>query len=446
MIDQAEADVINRARRRIASRLLPFVSVLYLIAIIDRYSVSFAALRMKADMGFSDKTYGFGASLFFLTYVAFEIPGAVIAERWSIRKWIARILVTWGVVTIVTASIHSARQFYAARLFLGAAEASFFPAIIIYLTRWFTLKDRARAIAALYVAAPFASFLGSAVAGWLLPVHWMGIPGWRWLFVSEGVPAVVAGAITVFFLTERPSKATWLPEAERAAITSELAMEQVAKMRLGVVKFWDACKDARLLLLVTGYFFYIMTMVTNTLWMPTFIQRLSHLPAPTVARLMMLPAAAGIAGLLVNSWSSDKSGERKWHTVIPTLCGGFCYLCIPAFAGHIIIVVLLFTLYYCFATSAFASLWAMPTTFLSATTAAATFGLINSIGQMGGFFGPSIVGYLNDSTGSIHRSLLFLASSLLTSAFTLSFLQPASRISREQDTIRQFSPSLSSTE
>lgn len=441
-----DADVINRARRRIAWRLLPFVSVLYLIAMIDRYSVSFAALRMKADMGFSDTIYGFGASLFFVTYVAFEIPGAVIAERWSVRKWIARILVTWGVITILTASIHSARQFYAARLLLGAAEASFFPVIIIYLTRWFTLKDRARAIAAFYTAAPLAAFIGSGTAGWLLPVHWMGIPGWRWLFIIEGVPAILAGAITVFYLTDRPSEANWLPDTERDAVTSEFATEQAANMRFGLVKLRDACKDARLVLLVTGYFFYVMTMVTSNLWMPTFMQRLSHLPAATVARIMMLPAGAAIIGLLVNSWSSDKSGERKWHTVIPTLCGGVCYLCILPSTGHFIIVVLLFTLFYCFATSAFASLWAMPTTFLSQTTAAVAFGLINSIGQMGSFFGPSIVGYLNDSTGSIHRSLLFLACSLLVSAFTLSFLQPASRISREQDTIRQFSPAIETTE
>ncbi len=423
MPDSLAVAVRERTRRRIALRLLPFVFVLYLIGMIDRFNISFAALRMKTDLGFSDSVYGFGASLFFLTYVALEIPGAIVAERWSIRKWIARIMVSWGVITIVTASIQSAHQFYVARLLLGAAEASFFPAIIIYLTRWFTLKDRARAIAAFYAAAPLSAFVGSAIAGWLLPVHWMGISGWRWLFVVEGVPAVVLGVTTLFYLTDRPSEAAWLPEAERSAIVTALAAEHAAKTRLGLLRFWAACKDARLLLLVTGYFFYIMSVVTNTLWMPTFLQRLSHLPAAAVARLIMVPAAAGVAGLFINAWSSDRLAEHKWHTVIPIACGGLCYLLIGMRPATVPTVLLLFAFYYFFATAAFASLWAMPTTFLSEATAAAAFGLINSVGQMGAFFGPSIVGYLNDKTHSIYWSLLFIACSLMASALIFSFVR-----------------------
>jgi sugar phosphate permease len=398
---------------------------------IDRFNVSFAALRMKTDLGFSDSVYGFGASVFFITYVLFEIPGAIVAERWSVRKWIARIMVSWGLITILTTFIHTAGQFYVARLLLGTAEASFFPAIIVYLTRWFTLKDRARAIAALYAASPVSAFIGSAIAGWLLSVHWVGISGWRWLFVIEGVPAVMAGAITLVYLTDRPSEAGWLPHAERSAIVSALARENTAKTKHGRLRFWDACKDLRLLLLVTGYFFYIVTVVSNALWMPTFLQRLSDLPAATVARLVMLPAAAGVVGLLINSWSSDRSGEHKWHTVIPIVCGGCCYLLIDAVAGRLALVVLLFTLYYFFSTAAFPCLWAMPTTFLSETTAAAAFGFINSVGQVGAFFGPSIVGYLNDTTHSIHLSLTFIGSNLLTAGLIFSFIGSAAPDLRE---------------
>jgi len=421
---------LNQARKRIAWRVLPFVFVLYLICVIDRFNISFAALRMKSELGFSDSVYGFGASLFFLTYVALEIPGAIAAERWSIRKWIARIMISWGLITVVTASIHSAAQFYVARLLLGAAEASFFPAIIIYLTRWFTLRDRARAIAAFYAASPLSAFVGSAIASWLLPVHWMGIAGWRWLFVVEGVPAVVLGVTTLFYLTDRPSQAAWLPEAERFAIVSALADEHAAKTGSGLLRFWDACKDPRLLLLVTGYFFYIMAVVTNTLWMPTFLQRLSHLPASAVARLVMVPAAAGVVGLFITSWSSDRLAEHKWHTVIPIACGGLCYSLI-GIGPATVPTVLLLTFYYFFATAAFASLWAMPTTFLSEATAAAAFGLINSVGQMGAFFGPSIVGYLNDATHSIRASVVFIAASLLTSAVSLSFLRSTVPSSQE---------------
>lgn len=210
-------------------------------------------------------------------------------------------------------------------------------------------------------------------------------------FYCRGVPAVAVGVIAAFYLADYPSEAVWLPKEDRSAIVSELAAEHVSKRRLGLVKFRDAFKESRLLLLLAGYFFYIMAIVTNTLWMPTFIQRLSHLPAPTVARLVMIPAAAGVLGLLVNSWNSDKSGERKWHTVVPIVCAGFCYMLISVATNNFSVVMLLFTSYYFFATGAFASLWAIPTTFLSHTTAAAAFGLINSVGQMGGSSAPRLL-------------------------------------------------------
>ena len=416
-------DVHGRARRRIACRFLPFIFLLYFMASIDRFNVSFAALRMKDDLGFSDSIYGLGASLFFVTYVLFEIPGAIVAARWSVRKWIARIMLSWGGITILTAFIHNARESYIARLLLGAAEASFFPAIIIFLTRWFTVRDRTRAIAAFYIGANVSTFVGSAVAGWLLPIHWMGLSGWRWLFIVEGLPAVVLGGITLFYLADYPAEAGWLPEAERAAIAIALACESAAKVKQGSLKFRHFWKDSRLLLIATGYFFYILALVTNSLWIPTFLHRISNLPPATVARFVMLPAAAGIAGVLLNSWSADRSGEHKWHAVIPMFVGGCCYLAIGAFTGHFAVALLLFALFYGLSASALPSIWAMSTIVLSETTAAAAFGLINSIGQTGGFVGPLIVGFLNDKTHSIHWSLGFISSSMLAAAFTLSFLR-----------------------
>jgi MFS transporter, ACS family, tartrate transporter len=435
-VDSAQ-ELHDRARRRIACRLLPFIFFLCLTAMIDRFNISFAALGMKTDLAFSDSVYGLGASLFFVTYVLFEIPGAIVAERWSVRKWTARIMLSWGVITILTAFIHNAREFYVARLLLGTAEASFFPGIIIYLTRWFTVKDRARAIAAFYIASPISAFVGSAAAGWLLPIHWMGLSGWRWLFMVEGLPAVVLGAITPFYLTDYPAEAAWLLEAERVAIASALAGQSAARAKRGSLGFRDAWKDSRLLLIVTGYFFYILSLVTNTLWMPTFLQRLSNLAPATVARFVMLPAAAGVIGVLLNSWSADTSGEHKWHAVIPALAGGCCYLAIGLFARHFAAPLLLFTLFYLCSASAFPSIWAMPTMFLSETTAAAAFALINSIGQTGAFFGPLIVGFLNDKTHSMHGSMVFIASSMLASALTLSFLKPGSTINRETLDLRE---------
>src|SRR6476659_2632130 len=219
------SDVGERAKRRIAYRLLPLVFLIYMVNYIDRVNVSFANLRMSTDLGFSDRVYGLGVGMFYLTYVLFEIPGAIIVERWSARKWIARIMISRGVVTILTGFAHSVTQFYAARFFLGLAEASFFPGMIVYLTHWFCSRDRARAIACFYIAVPTASLIGSPLAGWLLGVHWCSLAGWGWLFILEGVPAIVLGIITVFYLTDWPSQARWLPDEERGWLVRELQTE-----------------------------------------------------------------------------------------------------------------------------------------------------------------------------------------------------------------------------
>ena len=221
-----------RARRRIAYRILPFVFLIYIVNYIDRVNVSFAILRMGADLGLSDRVYGLGVGMFYLTYVLFEIPGVLIIERWSARKWIARIIISWGAVAILTGFVRSAAQFYAARFFLGIAEASFFPRMIVYLTHWFCSRDRGRAIACLYTAVPAASLIGSPIAGWLLGVHWWHLAGWRWLFILEGLPAIVLGIVTIFYLTDWPLQARWLPDNERDWLIGELQAELQAKKRL----------------------------------------------------------------------------------------------------------------------------------------------------------------------------------------------------------------------
>jgi ACS family tartrate transporter-like MFS transporter len=239
-------DVGQRARRRVAYRLLPFVFLLYIVNYIDRVNVSFANLRMSADLGLSDRVYGLGVGMFYITYVFFEIPGAVIVERWSARKWIARIMISWGIVTILTGFVHTATQFYAARFFLGAAESSFFPGMIVYLTHWFCARDRSRAIACLYAANPAAALIGSPLAGWLLGVHWQSLAGWRWLFILEGIPAVVVGAVTYFYMTDRTVQAHWLPDDERDWLIKELEGELQAKNSIRNPTIWEAFGDARI--------------------------------------------------------------------------------------------------------------------------------------------------------------------------------------------------------
>lgn len=315
-----------RARSRIAWRLLPFVFVMYVICQVDRANLSFANLRMSADLGFSDRIYGLGAGVFFIGYVLFEIPGAIIVERWSARKWIARIMISWGLVTILTGFIRSAQQFYLARFFLGVAEASFFPGMIVYLTHWFRSSDRAKAIGFFYAAVPAASVVGSLMANWLLEVHWSGIAGWRWIFIVEGIPPIILGIMTIFYLTDWPAQARWLSKDERDWISNEIASELQAKKKIRNYTISEAVREKRVILLMVPYFLALIGAQASVFWIPTFIKRLSGLPGPKVALWAALPGLVGIAGMLLNSWHSDKTAERRWHTAIPLAVGGVAYL------------------------------------------------------------------------------------------------------------------------
>src|SRR6202048_2561789 len=289
----------QRARRRVSYRLLPFAFLLYIVNYIDRVNVSFANLRMSADLGFSDRVYGLGVGMFYITYVLFEIPGAVIVERWSARKWIARIMISWGIVTILTGFVHSAGQFYAARFFLGVAESSFFPGMIVYLTHWFRLRDRSRAIACLYAAVPTSSLIGSPIAGWVLGVHWWHLAGWRWLFILEGTPAILLGFITVFYLTDWPLQARWLRQAERDWLVGELQTERQAKKRIRDYTIIQAFCDRRILLLTVAWFLALTGALGSIYWIPTFVKRLSGSSDRSVTSLLLVPALIGIAGILI---------------------------------------------------------------------------------------------------------------------------------------------------
>src|ERR1700687_4833580 len=220
------AEVGRRARHRIGRRLLPFLFILYVIAFLDRMNIGAAALQMPRDLGFSDRVIGLGAGIVFLGYVILEIPGALIVERWSARKWIARIVISWGLVTVLMAFIHTAQQFYLVRFFVGAAEAGFLPGVIVYLTHWFRYEDRGKAVAFFYAANPLSYVIGSPIAGLLLGISWLGMRGWRWLFILEGIPAIVFGVITIFYLTDWPAQARWLPADEGAGVIEQLQREK----------------------------------------------------------------------------------------------------------------------------------------------------------------------------------------------------------------------------
>ena len=416
-------ELSSRTRRRIAWRLLPFIFVIFLIDWIDRVNVAYANLRMSAELGFSDKVYGLGVGLFAIGFVIFEIPGALIVERWSARKWIARIMISWGVVTILTGFIHTAPQFYLARFALGLAEASLFPGLIAYLTHWFRAEDRARAISCLYAGIPTAALIGAPVAGLLLPVHWFGISGWRWLFIVEGIPAVLFGVVTILYLTDWPSQAKWLRKEEQDWITSELEAEKTAKKRIRDFTIWQAFSDKRVLLLTLAWFFAASAGNANSYWLPTFVKRLSGLPNSTVTSLLIIPAFASLAGIILNSWHSDKTGERRRHAAIPVLVCGLLYLLVFETQHHFALTMMVFATLGLFLSAGYPVIWSLPSVILCESAAAATFGFINSIGQLGGFVGPYAVGYLNDLTHSLGASFACIGFAYLVSTALLLLLR-----------------------
>jgi len=392
---------------------------MYVVCYVDRANVSFANLRMSTDLGFSDRVYGLGVGMFFIGYVLLEIPGALIVERWSARKWLARIMITWGIATVFNAFVRTPAQFYAARFLVGVSEASFFPGIIVYLTHWFRQADRAKAIASFYAAVPAAAVAGSLVATWLLGVHWQGLAGWRWIFVVEGIGPIILGIITIFFLTDRPEQARWLREDERDWIVDQLENEALVKKQVRDYSISDAFQDKRVLLLVGAYFLGLTPMLANTYWMPVFIKRLSGLPNPKVAILAAFPGLLGIAAMLLNGWHSDRDRERRWHTAVPLFCGAAAYILLSAGTRSFSLAFSLLVLGAGLTFAYLPTFWSIPTMILTESAAAACFGLINSIGQVGGLVGPYVVGHLNDRTGSVLGAFGFIGGCYLMAGIIL---------------------------
>jgi ACS family tartrate transporter-like MFS transporter len=410
-----ESEVAQRARSRIARRLLPFLFLLYVIAFIDRMNVGAAALQMPHDLGFSEGVIGFGAGIFFFGYFLLEIPGALIVERWGARRWIARIMITWGMITVLMAFIQTEHQFYLVRFLVGAAEAGFFPGVIVYLTHWFRYQDRAKAVAVFYAANPISYIIGSPLAGLLLGISWLGMRGWRWLFIIEGIPAVLFGVVTVFYLTDWPYKASWLPTDEQDWITSELEREKEAKKRIRSYSIWEALRHRDVVLLTLCYFGAMTGSYGIAFWLPTILKRISGKSDLKVSLLAALPYIAAFIVQQVNGWHSDRTCERRWHAALPVFLCGVALAFAVVYRDNPTVSILLFIV----AGGAFYGFqpcfWAVPTLFLSESAAAASIGLINAVGNLGGFVGPLVMGYLAGRTHSFAPGLLYLVASLFAS-------------------------------
>ncbi len=424
----------ERARRRIALRILPYLFFLYIIAYLDRVNVSYAALQMKSALNFTDAVLGFGAGIFFIGYFILEIPGALAVERWSARKLITGIMISWGLVTVLTAVAKTAHQYYVARFLLGAAEAAFFPGLIVYLTHWFRYEDRAKAVAGLMASIAISNVIGSPVSGLILDrVHWLGLPGWRWLFILQGIPAVIFGVVTLFYLTDWPADAKWLPEDEKQWIITELEREKQQKKAKRSYTVLQAFGQRDVILLAIIYFCAVTAHYGFILWLPTILKRASGLPNFTITLLAALPYLAGFIAMMLNGWHSDKTSERKWHTSLPLILAAGAFTSNVVFGGQLWVSVVLFALVGACLHGYLPCFWALPTITLSESAAAAAIGMINSIGNLGGFVGPYLVGYLSNRTHSFHAGLLCLGGGVLLSGILVLCLRVYHRPAEEPE-------------
>ena len=467
--ESIELSVAERARRRITKRLMPFLLWLYFLAFIDRTNVGVAALDMKkplgeGGLGFTDAIIGTGAGIFFIGYFLLEIPGTLIVERWSARKWIARIMISWGIIATLMGFIgkpwmnfaSDENQFYTLRFILGLAEAGYFPGIIVFLAHWFRYEDRAKAKSHFMIGLPIATMIGVPISRAIMEnITWGGLEGWRWVFILEGIPSVIFGVVTLFYLTDWPSEAKWLPEDEKRWIMGELDRERREMLAAGKDPLWEGIAKGlfhpKTLLLSVIYIFIVTGYYGLNFFLPSITAKMKAL-APLAASIAQsvadampslasvitpgavqktletvitsLPYAFGLVAMLVNSARSDRTGERRWHTALPMLIGGIG-LALAILSGDVLALVVLFLCVMGVGLHAYLPVfWTWPTKFMAASVAATAIGLINSFGNLGGYFGPKVVGYLSVKYDSYVPGMWFLVVCILIAGLLAILVKP----------------------
>lgn len=398
----------ERVRSLIAWRLLPFLFLLYVTNYLDRTNIAYATLGMKGDLGLNDEVFGTASGIFFIGYFALQIPGALLVERWSARWLLASTLITWGAFTVLTGFVRTPLELYVARFLLGAAEAAFFPGVIVYLSHWFADRDRGKAMSLFMAAIPIGFILGGPLAGMILGVEWLGAAGWRWLFLLEGLPAVLLGIATLFFLPDRPNDARWLLPEERDWIETRLASERAAKTGSGQVTIWQALRQPAVLILTAGLFLTYSGGYAFMFWEPTMLQRFTQWSVLRVSCFGVLIFGAALVALLFVGWSSDRAGERRWHFAIPQLAAACALILWFVLPQSNALLVFIFSVVAAGTVAHLPAFWALPSAFLSSSAAAAVVGFINCMASIGGFFGPKVVGNLTQSTGSFRAAFLFM--------------------------------------
>lgn len=415
----------RRVLDRVAAKLVPLLAVCYFVAYLDRVNVSFAALTMNRDLGISPSTYGLAAGVFFLTYFGFEIPSNLILVRVGARRWIARIMVTWGLLSAAMALVSGPRSFIAIRLLLGAAEAGFFPGVIFYLTSWFPAATRARIIGSFMAAVPLSTVIGAPLSAALLSLDGVGgWRGWQWLFVLEALPAVLLAAVVWRWLPDGPDDATWLSADERATVARLLAAERAAAPSAHA-SIWSILVNPKVLAL-SGVYFGTAALIYGVGFFLPLLLATFGLSSGRIGVLAMIPYGCGLLGAVFWSRRSDRHRERRWHLLIP-LSAALVGLLVAARAPSAVVVIaaLSAVAWGTFATAPV--FWTIPTTLLTGTAAAAGIAMVNAIGNLAGFVGPSAIGALKESTGSYTAGLLLLAGIVAISIGLVALVVPPSR-------------------
>ena len=426
MVSPAVASNTIEARtiRKMRTRIIPFIFVLFVVCFLDRINIAFAALTMNKELAITNQQFGLLVGVFFFGYFIFEIPSNLLMHKVGARVWIARILISWGIMAMLTGFVYNAQQLYIVRFLLGVAEAGFFPGIVLYLTYWFRQRDQAQAIALFIAALPVSSILGAPLSGLILDhVHWWSISSWRWLLVLQGIPAVACGVLTYFLLPSRPAEAEFLTADEINWITTELAREEEQKRGRRQISAIQALANARVWHLAGVDFSALIAMYSLAFWMPQAVKSLSNRYSnSSVGFLVMIPYLMALLAMILVSRSSDRKLERRYHAAIPLVIGGIALMLLGTAASPSSSIALL-SLVAMGIYSFMGPFWTMPSEFLTGYSAASGIALITSVANLGGFVGPYAIGAISDRTGSLYGGLAVAGLSLFVSA-TLVLLLP----------------------
>jgi ACS family tartrate transporter-like MFS transporter len=408
--DRLESAVVSR----LMWRLLPCRFMLYIVAYLDRINVSFAVLQMRGQLGLSDRAYGRAAGMFFAGYFFFQLPSNLVLEKFGVRRWISGLMITWGVISCLMIFIRGPMSFYVMRFLLGAAEAGFFPGMILYMKRWFPANARARAVAWFMTANPLAGIVGSPVSGALLGISGKGLLGWQWMFLMEGIPAILLGAAVFWVLSDNPREAGWLKGEEREWLLARLAFEEQAETTLKKGNLWQVLLSPRIWMLSIVFFGVPTTMYGVTLWLPSVIRSLSGLSYFLTGLVSAVPFIVTAVVMVLLGTHSDRTGERRLHTAIPAFVGAVALLA-AGYGRSTALVVACLGLGMACAESMVGPFWAMATSRMSGLSAAAGIAVINSLANLGGYFGPDIIGFFRKANGGFRGGLLAIGATLALS-------------------------------